>query len=43
VASATAAAYEEAIADYRHETGHDGAPVAEDRRGNDKDEHSADR
>jgi glycosyltransferase involved in cell wall biosynthesis len=43
VAAATAAAYDEVIADYRRETGHDRGPVPDDHRGNDKEEHRADR
>ena len=43
VAVATAAAYDEVIADYRRETGHDRGPVPDDHRGNDKEEHRADR
>src|SRR6185436_15706056 len=43
VAAATAAAYDEVIADYRRETGHDRGPVPADHPGNDKEEHRADR
>jgi glycosyltransferase involved in cell wall biosynthesis len=43
VAAATAAAYDEVIADYRRETGHDRGPVPDDHRENDKEEHRADR
>jgi glycosyltransferase involved in cell wall biosynthesis len=43
VATVTAAAYDEVIADYRRETGHDRGPVPDDHRGNDKEEHRADR
>jgi len=43
VATATAAAYDEVIADYRRETGHDRGPVPADHPGNDKEEHRADR